>query len=130
MDKFNHLIQQHKTSDRNIGIIETSFFNNDECVRLSYFLKLLDAKNNIFLSAEGVLPTRISDEFLHNVDTYDFLIAFSISSFKPDFSSMTIYSKKSQREFVQEAIEEFKKFQILKQDRLLPEGVNVFLLKR
>ncbi|MCD6221506.1 glycosyltransferase family 39 protein [bacterium] len=129
MDKFNHLIQQHKTSDRNIGIIETSFFNNDECVRLSYFLKLLDAKNNIFLSAEGVLPTRISDEFLYNVDIYDFLIAFSTSS-KPDFSALMIYSQKSQKKLVEKAIEKFKKFKILKQDVLFPEKVNIFLLER
>lgn len=130
MKKFNDLMQNFNFTARKIGIIEERYFNNDECVRLGYFLKLLDTRNNVFLSAEGVLPSRTSREFLYTSSAFDFLIVFSESSSHPDFSGLEFFSPQDQRALAEKVIKIFKNYKILEKDKLLPEGINVFLLKK
>lgn len=128
--KFNEIIQSHNSEEKNIAIIEEEYFYGDFCVRLGYLLKALNSKNEIFLSAEGAFAPHISDRFLENINSYEFLIVFSEFSIEPDFSGLLTFSKESRKEFVTEIIKRFKEFRILKKGILLPERVNIFLLKR
>lgn len=130
MEGFNRVIQSYNSIGKNIAIVEEDYFYNDKCVRLSYFLKIFNQENIIFLSARGVIPSQVADEFLSNVNNYEFLIAFSESSLEPGFSGLLKFSKNSDKELIIEIIKKFRGFKILKKDLLSPEKINIFLLKR
>lgn len=130
MDNFNRIIQNHDSANKNIAIIEERYFSNDKCVRLSYFLKILNKENTVFLSARGFLPTQVRDEFLSNVNNYEFLIAFSESSAEPDFSGLLEYSPGYQKESAIKTIERFKQFETFQEDILLPEKIHIFLKRK
>jgi len=137
INEFNRIMQGVKPGRREIGIIEEEYFSGDPCLRLAYFLKLADEKNNVSLSADGVRIYHLSlsrellsKAFLSRQDNYDFLIVFSQDGEGPDFSGLEKFSTEQEKEMAAAAIKKFKKFQIIKRRIFWPGEIYVFLLKK
>ncbi len=128
MENFSKIIQEASTKNKNIIIIEEKYFRADVCVRLKYFLKIMDKENIARLSASGAFPTEVNDELLSHRNRYEFLIAFSRSNSEPDFLGMSMFSNEYTKKPAKEAIKDFKEYEILERDVLFPERINIFLL--
>ncbi|MCX5696759.1 MAG: hypothetical protein NTU54_02095 [Candidatus Omnitrophica bacterium] len=127
---FNEEIEKSSVSLRNVGIIEERYMNGDRCVRLGYFLKVLDRHNLVSLSAGGIYPSMTKDEFLRSAQDLQFLIAFSQSAAGPDLAGLMDFSEGGQRDKAAKAVALFRGFKIVRSALLFPEGLRVFLLKR
>ncbi|MDD5155827.1 MAG: glycosyltransferase family 39 protein [Candidatus Omnitrophica bacterium] len=132
MTEFNQIIQSDSSPEKSIAIIEERYFRGDSCLLLSYYLKLLNDKNDISLSADGVICPRsqVSGESLSKVNNSEFVIAFSRSPTEPDLSGLLRFSDASTRAAAQDALRQLRKYRILKRSVLSPNGIDIFLLKK
>ncbi len=132
MYKFNRLISECPFEKRNIGIVEGVYFRGDFAIRLDNFLRLIDRRNNVSLSARtnAFCLTRLSSEFLSKINDYEFLIVFSDYCNGPDFSGLLDFSESSERNTAMEALNKFKGYTVLTREILRPELICVYLMKK
>ncbi|MFA5156617.1 MAG: glycosyltransferase family 39 protein [Candidatus Omnitrophota bacterium] len=137
MDIFSREVKRHGAVNSNIGMIEEDYFRGDPCIRLGYFLKLINPQSKVFLSADGYIILypyeagfRASEGFLANLNNFDFLLVFSQNPLKPSFWNAQKPSGNAERDVLLEAQKAFRDFKIIKRGVLRPEEIYVFLLKR
>jgi len=140
MDIFGRAMQEYKPGGSCIGIIEEDYLRADPAIRISYFLKLGSPENSVFLSADGYVTTypsayptakfRASEDFLANINNFDFIVAFSQDSRRPEFWKQRELSGNSEIDILLEAEKTFRDFKVVKRNILMPEEIYVFLLKR
>ena len=128
--EFADEIEKYPLSPKRVGLVETRYMNGDRCVRIRYILRASNSHNFVILSARGVYPTAVINDFLRSAEGLEFLIGFSQSEIGPDFSGLLDFSRKSQKEEAARAIDLFRRFKILRTSRLYPERLYIFLLKR
>jgi len=130
IERFNQIIETNPIGKRNIAIIEHKHFIADLPKRLGCYLKVLDKQNEFFLSLEGVIPSRVAPRFLSDVEKYDFVVAFSNSSDKPDFSSLLEFPGPVPKSMSQRVIDRFKEYIIVQKGIVSPPGMHIFLLRK
>jgi len=132
INRFNEEIVGYNLSVNNIAIVEESYFHGDYCIRLKCFIEVLNNKNIVFLSADGVESffARPTDKFLSNMNNYEFIIAFSIKDNHPDFTALLTSLRDMPKRNIGVITDSLEKIEILQKDILIPEEIGIFLLKK
>jgi hypothetical protein len=137
MSKFNNKMQQSGSIDKKIslGFAEEEYFMHEEVELLACYLDIWSNRYKIYYSGkywvarswEGYVTS--SEGFLSNVGNFNFVIAFSQFSTKPDLSGLLKLSKKERQAAFTEARKRLSEFKIISTDVLMPEGIHIFLLQ-
>lgn len=130
IERFNRIIDRNPVGKRNIGIIEHRHFKGDLAIRIGCYLKVVDKQNEFCLSSGGFVPSQVNPEFLSGVEKYDFVVVFSNSSDKPDFSSLLEFPGPVPKNISQRVIDRFEEYLIVQEGILVPEGMHIFLLSK
>jgi len=130
IERFHQIIETNSIGKRNIAIIEHKDFKADSAKRLGWYLKVLDKQNEFFLSSGGVDPSRVNIDFLSDVEKYDFVVAFSNSWDKPNFSSLLEFPGPVPKSVAQRIIDRFEEYIIVQEGILSPQGMHIFLLSK